>query len=416
LPSLSQGRSPYRTVSLLLLFSITLLLAVLLSERAERTLLSTSVLFLLTGALAGRQSLGLVHVEAHDPIVSTLAELALFSVLFTDSMKLGIRDLIQGWRLPGRALFIGFPLTLAGTALLAHWLVPLPWTESLLIGAILSPTDPVFVAAIIGNQEIPARLRNLLNIESGLNDGLALPAVLFLLARISDAQTSLFHLAVELAIGLGCGITIPWLAVHLEKSRLFAASKVFTPLFPVAIACLVYALSKVLHGNEYLAAFAAGVTVTSLDPQLLDEFHVLGESVTELLKLAALLVFGSLLSLPFLSSIPFAGYVFALLALIVVRPLALSLSFLLRSLSWPEFLTAAWFGPKGFASVTYALIVLQANAHYGSLIFQLCAVVIGISIIAHSSTDVSVSKWLQKQPDPRLESGVSGQPTVLKTK
>lgn len=401
---------------LLLLFSISLLLAVLLSERAERTVLSTSVLFLLTGAFAGSYSLGLVHVEAHDPIVSTLAELALFSVLFTDGMKLGFRDLIQGWRLPGRALFIGLPLTMAGTALLAHWLVQLPWTESLLIGAILSPTDPVLVAAIVGDQGIPARLRDLLNIESGLNDGLALPVVLFLLARVSDAHTPLFHLALEVAIGLGCGITIPWLAVHLEKSRLFAASKVFTPLFPVAIACLVYAMSKTLHGNEYLAAFVAGVTVTSLDPQLLGEFHVLGESVTELLKLAALLVFGLLLSPPFLRSIPLTGYVFAILAMIAVRPIALSLSFLIRSLSWPEFLTASWFGPKGFASVTYALIVLQTDAQYASLIFKLCAVVIGISIIAHSSTDVPVSKWLRKQTNQSLGSGVSGRPTVLKTK
>lgn len=384
---------------ILLLFSISLLLAVLISERAERTILSTAVLFLLAGALVGSRDLGFIHIEAQDPIVAILAELALFSVLFTDSMKLSVRDLRQSWRLPGRALFLGLPLTLLGTALLAHWLVDLPWTESLLIGAILSPTDPVFVAAIVGNKNISARLRNLLNIESGLNDGLALPIVLFLLSRISSAHTSVTHLALELTIGFACGIIIPWLSVMLEKSRFFAASSVFTPLFPVSMALLVYAASKVFYGNQYLAAFAAGVTINSLDPQLLKEFHVLGESITELLKLAALLVFGFLLSVDLLRETSWSGYVFALLALLAVRPFALGFSFLIRSLSWREFLTAAWFGPKGFASVTYALIVLSTNAKNAGAIFRICAVVIGMSMIAHSSTDVLVAKWLQARSE-----------------
>lgn len=97
-------------------------------------------------------------------------------------MRVGFKDLRSAWRLPGRALLFGLPLTLALTAVFAHYIVGLPWLESLLLGAILAPTDPVFAAAIVGREEVPGRLRHLLNVESGVNDGLALPFVLVLLA------------------------------------------------------------------------------------------------------------------------------------------------------------------------------------------------------------------------------------------
>src|SRR5581483_3158341 len=186
----------------LLAFALCLLSAVLISKLAERTVLSTAVLFLFAGMLLALPAVGVMKLKPSDPIVRELAELALFSVLFTDGMKLGVSNLVHSWRLPIRALVLGLPLTLFGTAVLAHFIASLPWTESFLLGAILSPTDPVFVAAIVGRQEIPARVRNLLNVESGLNDGLALPIVLLLLARISSFESSMPHLVFELAAGL----------------------------------------------------------------------------------------------------------------------------------------------------------------------------------------------------------------------
>ena len=158
-----------------------------------------------------------------DAVVAVLAELALFSVLFTDGMRVGVKDLASAWRLPGRALLLGLPLTLAGTALLAHWVAGLPWAESFLLGAVLSPTDPVFAAAIVGREEVPARLRQLLNVESGLNDGLALPVVLAMLAVAGKAEVHLGAGAAEVALGVVLGIVIPWAAVRLERMRFFAA-------------------------------------------------------------------------------------------------------------------------------------------------------------------------------------------------
>ena len=127
--------------------------------------------------MLGPETTGVLDLEAGSPIVSLLAELALFAVLFTDGMRVGWSDLRSAWRLPGRALGWGLPLTLGVTAVAAHYIVGLDWPAALLIGAILAPTDPVFASALVGNDKVPARLRHLLNVESGVNDGLALPFV-----------------------------------------------------------------------------------------------------------------------------------------------------------------------------------------------------------------------------------------------
>ena len=119
-------------------------------------MLSTAVLFLLAGVVAGEGMLGALSLRPDAPAVAILAELAMFSVLFTDGMRVGLKDLASAWRLPGQALLLGLPLTLVGTALLARWIVGLPWAKSFLLGAVLSPTDPVFAAAIVGREEVPA--------------------------------------------------------------------------------------------------------------------------------------------------------------------------------------------------------------------------------------------------------------------
>ncbi len=309
---------------------------------------------------------------------------------------------MSAWRLPGRALLFGLPLTLLGTALLARWIVGLPWAESFLIGAILSPTDPVFAAAIVGRAEVPVRLRQLLNVESGLNDGLALPIVIAMLAVVSSERFSVFSVLTEVALGVAIGIAIPCVALGLERSRFFSAHASYQPLNAFAIGLLVLSVSWIAHANEFLAAFAAGITVKSVGPEACHAFHRFGELLSELLKLGALLVFGALISPQFLSEIPASGYFFAFLVLVAVRPLALSLALIRSPLDWRERATAAWFGPKGFASVVFGLLILKeakaAKIEWSEAdrLFHLVAICIAGSILAHSSTDVVVARWLGK--------------------
>ncbi|MGH3504990.1 MAG: cation:proton antiporter [Nocardioidaceae bacterium] len=385
-------------MTLLLAFATVLLLAVLVSSLANRTILSTAVVFLVAGFVLGDGVTGLVSLSADDAIVSTLAELALFSVLFTDGMRVGWSDLRSAWQLPGRALAVGLPLTLLVTAVLAHWVAGLGWPESFLIGAVLSPTDPVFAAALVGNEMVPQRLRHLLNVESGMNDGLALPFVLVLLSVSSGhGDLGLGKIAAELAIGLLIGIAVPYLAIRLENTRFFSASTAYAPLNAVAIGLLVLALSEVTHGNLFLAAFAAGITVATCGHRQRQAFEEFGDLVAELLKLAALLVFGGLISPHFVASVPLTGWIFCLLALLAARPLALGLSFLGSRLNTRELFAAAWFGPKGFASVVYGLLVLDAQIPASEKLFHLIALTIVISIVAHSSTDIVIARWFDER-------------------
>ncbi len=383
---------------LLLAFALVLMAAVLLSGLAHRTVLSTAVIFLVAGFVLGDGVTGVISLDPGGNEVGTLAELALFSVLFTDGMKVGWQDLRSAWKLPGRALALGLPLTLVATAVLAFWLTGLGWTESLLLGAVLSPTDPVFASALVGNDKVPARLRHLLNVESGVNDGLALPFVIVLLALADQGEgLHLGQLAGEIALGLAIGVVVPYVALWLERRRWFAASGRYEPLNAVAIGLVVLALAQATHANLFLAAFSAGITVATFGQRQRESFEEFGELIAELLKLAALLVFGTLITPGFLGQISFWGWVFAVAAIVVARPLALWISFLGSRLGVREQVAAMWFGPKGFASVVYGLLVLNADISAGDKVFHLVAVTIVLSILAHSSTDIVVARWFDEE-------------------
>ncbi len=378
-------------MDLLLVFALVLFAAVLISGLAHRTILSTAVLFLLAGFVLGQGVTGVLHLQPNDNLVVSLAELALFSVLYTDGMRVGFGDLRMAWRLPGRALVLGMPLTFVVTAGLAYFVAGLPWVASMLIGAVLAPTDPVFASAIVGREEVPPKLRSLLNVESGLNDGLALPVVLILLATLGGTDVSGLELAGELALGVAIGVVVPAVAAFLLRSRRTGSTPLYAALEGLSIGLTVLAVSYATHANLFLAAFAAGITIATVAPEVEQTFHEFGELVTELLKLAAILVFGALISPAFLGEIPWTGYVFAVLALLVARPVAIALALLGSKLPLDERAVAAWFGPKGFASVVYGLIVLESGIALSDEVFHLIALVIVASILAHSSTDVPIA-------------------------
>lgn len=386
---------------LVLCFGALLIVGVLISELAHRTIISTAVLFLFGGFLLGPGMLDVLDIESGDTAVAVLAELALFTVLYSDGMKVGIRDLRSAWRLPGRALLLGLPLTLLVTAALAHWVAGLPWLESFLLGAVLAPTDPVFASAIVGRNEVPYRLRHLLNVESGVNDGLALPVVLVLLAAAGGIESSGWQLVEELVLGIVIGVAVPYAVLMLERLPFLAAITNLQPLLPMAIGLLVLGLCLNTHANLFLAAFAAGITVASMSTEFRIQFEQLGELISEQLKLVAILVFGALMTPTFLfQETPWTGWLFAVLALVVARPAALLVSFVGSNFGRDEQVAAMWFGPKGFASVVYGLIVLESGIPLADELFHLVGITIALSILAHSSTDVVVAKRFEGLGEP----------------
>lgn len=382
--------------ALLLTFGLGLLLAVLTSSVASRSPLSTSAVFLTVGLLAGPLALDVVEVD--DRVVEGAAEVALFAILFTDGQHVPWRRGLRRWANPSRVLLIAMPLSFALVAVLAHWVAGLPWGPALVLGAILAPTDPVFASALVGREDVPRRVRSLLNVESGLNDGIALPAVLLLLGLAGGDpdgwSTDPWVLLLEVVTGIGLGIALPvavWLVLRLPG---VGAVPTLRPLGPLAVAVLLFGASEALQANQFLAAFAAGATTAALAPEVSESFRHTGELISEMVKGAALIAFASLLDPALLLDAGWAGLLLAALVILVSRPFPVLLALTGTRLDRRERLSVAWFGPKGFASVAYAVIVALSGMELADKVLALTTVVVFVSILAHSSTDVAVAHAL----------------------
>jgi NhaP-type Na+/H+ or K+/H+ antiporter len=396
-------------MTLLLVFAVTLLAAVLVSELAERSILSASVLFLIAGFLTGRGFFGAAP-ELNRNLLERLSEIALFSILFTDGLRTrGIRSILDSWHLPGRALLIGMPVTILAIALLARYSLHTSWVPAFLIAAVLSPTDPVFVSGIFRFQGITDHVKRLLNVESGLNDGLALPIVVLLLAQLRGQHENVWPVVLELLIGIVIGVGVPWLGIRLEESRLFKAVGIFQPLNAFSLGLLVLAICYGTGANLFLAAFAAGISVATFSTSVAESFQRFGELLAELFKLAALLIFGAMMAPRLFVALSGWDYLFIALATFLIRPPAVLLSLLGTELGWHERLLAGWFGPKGFASVVYGLLILHAGLTH---LAHLVGLAVTASIVVFSSTDILLGRWFEAHHVPKSPPSQTADPGV----
>jgi NhaP-type Na+/H+ or K+/H+ antiporter len=198
-------------------------------------------------------------------------------------------------------------------------------------------------------------------------------------------EASIGRIALELALGLAFGVLLPLLVGGLVRFRLLGAEP---KLLPLATGVILYGLCHLTHANPYLAAFSAGAVLVAVSPEAKEAFEPLGEALAELAKFAALLVFGALLTPGLFGDLPWQGYVAVVLAIVLIRPASLLISLTGTRFGRREKLTAAWFGPKGFASVVCGLLVLQSGIPHAEEAYTLIA----FSIVAHSSTDVPIAR------------------------
>ena len=384
-----------------LAFGLALLMAVLLSGLASRSPLSTTTVFLLVGLVAG--PLGLDVIDADRASVARISEVALFAILFVDGQDAPLHVLRNHWRLSARALFVALPLTLGLIAVAAHWVAGLPWLAALVLGAVLAPTDPVFASSLVGRNDVPRSVRNLLNIESGLNDGLALPAVLLLIGlaggRSVGQSTGLLPLVLQLAGGIALGVVLPFVIWLLLRLRHIGADPRLRPLGPLALAVVLFGLCHLTHANQFLAAFAAGSVIATLEHDASESFRHTGELASELTKGVALLAFATLLGPGLFSTAGLTGLAFAALVIVVTRTLPVMAVLVRTHLSMRQRLSVAWFGPKGFASVVYAAMVAFSDMEAADTVLALAAVTVLLSAAAHSSTDLFVAERLSAEQE-----------------
>ncbi|MDX6590006.1 MAG: sodium/hydrogen antiporter [Solirubrobacterales bacterium] len=384
----------------LLLFGGLLAVVAALSGVMKGTVLSASVLSVALGmALAGA---GVVHVDATDKAIVELIELALILTLFSDGMFVERELLRRHWSPVARALVIAMPITMVLLALAAKALFPdLSWAEAFLLGAVLSPTDPVVTSAVVTSRLVPKAVRHTLNLESGLNDGLALPFVLFFLVLASpggDAANEGVKLIGEAAFGAVIGIVLGVLGGRLHH-RLPGGGLTarYEGIYAIGFALFAFGLADVSWGNGLIAAFVCGIAMGATEREVPDGFVEFAENSSAIFQVLTFFVFGGLIvATGFHHSIP-PLVLFVLFALLVARPLAVVLSFLRLRLPRPEKLFISWFGPKGVASMLFALFVLKSQVPNGELIFDIAAVAIIASIAAHGLTDTVGAKWLARR-------------------
>jgi NhaP-type Na+/H+ or K+/H+ antiporter len=384
----------------ILLFGALLAVAAALSGVMRGTVLSISVLSV--GLGIGLAATDVVSVDADDSAVVHLIELALILTLFSDGLFVDRELLRVHWGPVTRAIVLAMPITLGLLGLMGHGIFPeLGWEEAFLLAAVLTPTDPVVTSTVVTAQRVPSTVRHTLNLESGLNDGLALPFVLFLLVLAEssgdaggEAAKLLGEAAFGALVGIALGVVGGRLHRHLPGGGLTAR---YEGIYAVGFGLAAFGLADVTIGNGLIAAFVAGIVMGLAEHQIPDAFVEFAENVSAISQVLTFFVFGALIVGTGYDGEIWRLILFILLALLVARPLAILVAFVRSRLPGPQKAFIAWFGPKGVASMLFALFVLQSDVAASSTIFDIAAFVILSSIVAHGLTDTVGARWIERR-------------------
>jgi NhaP-type Na+/H+ or K+/H+ antiporter len=400
LPLLVGAASRQFEISALVLGGL-LVTGALLSGIAGRTFVSLTALFVVVGFILGDGMTGAVHFDARSGFVSELATVALIVILFRDGLEVDGEMLQSHWHLPFRKLVLAMPLTAVIVALAAKLLVGLTWTESFLLGALLSPTDPVLSSSVVTNPRVPQLVRHSLNLESGLNDGLALPAVLAFSAALSATGSGFVwwrFVLEDLVIGFGIGLLVGFVAARLMPRGKELAEGIPAyqkSLYALGCAFAAYGVAVLIpHGNGLIAVYVAAIVLGIARPDLRSYFERQAADLVEIVKLGIFVVFGSLLTFHGLFGSGWAAVGVVAVTLLVARPVAVFAALTGTATDFATRAFMSWFGPKGVATITFSLLVLAQPIAAGSTIFNLAALTVFVSILAHGVTDTAGAEWL----------------------
>ena len=388
----------------LLIVGGLLAVAAALSGVTRRSVLSISVLAVTAGV--GLAAADVVSVNARDAGLLEIVELALILTLFSDGMFVERELLGRHWGPPARALAIAMPITMGLLALGAYLVFPeLSWAEAFLLAAILSPTDPVVTSTVVTAQRVPALIRHTLNLESGLNDGLALPFVLFFLVLATaggDAGQEAVELLGEAAFGAAIGIALGVIGGRLH-SRLPGGGITarYEGIYAVGFGLAAFGLADVTFGNGLIAAFVAGIVLAREEHEVPDSFVAFSDNVSSIFAVITFFLFGALIVATGYDGSIWALLAFIAVALLIARPVAVLAALVGTKLPRPQRLFIAWFGPKGVASMLFALFILDRSVAEGSLVFDVAAFVILSSILAHGLTDTVGARWIERRMEQR---------------
>jgi NhaP-type Na+/H+ or K+/H+ antiporter len=386
------------TIGGLAVVAVFVLAYSLVSRRLESTPITGPMVFVFAGIMFGSESLGLMSGEMAQGGVRLLAEATLVLLLFTDAIRIDLAVLRRNVKLPARLLGVGLPLTIITGGLLATLVFPdFGFWEAALLAAILSPTDAALGRAVVTNKRVPGRIRQALNVESGLNDGIMLPIITVFLAlaaaagqvEIPDSWTA--FAAAQIGFGILVGGGVGYVGGKLIDA--FAArgwvDGAFRQLGTLAVGVAAFGLAEIdmIGGNGFVAAFAAGLAYGAAARDHCDGAYDFAEDEGELLALLTFLIFGAAIAGPALGRIDWRIVLYVLISIFVARPLPAALSLVGARLKLPTVGFMAWFGPRGLASILFGLFILEeADLPHGDEILLVVTWTVLASVFLHGVT------------------------------
>jgi NhaP-type Na+/H+ or K+/H+ antiporter len=377
--------------TILALVGVVILVAALISGLIERSNLPQVAVFLALGAVLGPPGLGLLNVTLNSEVLRVVATLSLALVLFTDAVTLNVKEVRKHWTLAGLVLGPGTLLSAALMALAGWALLGLSPAAAAVIGAALASTDPVLLRGLLRRHDIPGAVRQALRMESGLNDVVLLPIVLVAMAFLQVGGvggTDWARLLLDLfLLGPGAGVAVGLVAVStldLVRRRV-GIRRDYEALYSLGVAFAAFAAAESLHGSGFLAAFAAGLTISALDVELCDCFLEYGETTAEMALLFTFVLFGSSLIWSGFGVLSLGLVVFALLVMLI-RPVAFMLSLARTRLVRRDRLLISWFGPRGLSTLLLILLPVFAGIPGSDFLFAVCSFVVLVSVVLHGGS------------------------------
>ena len=382
------------------------------SGRLEGTSVTAPMVFVAAGLVVGVEALGLVDPSATGVEVKVLAEATLAVVLFSDASRIDLRALRSELGVPARLLGYGLPLTLlAGFAAAVVLFGELALTEALVLAVILAPTDAALGQAVVTMKRLPIRIRQSLNVEAGLNDGICVPLFLIALAVAQAEEGAVGHgEAVQLVfekIGYGAlagvvaGAAAAAVVVYAGGRRLIDASSL--QVVPLAGAALAFGLGEAIGGSGFIAAFVGGAFFGGLRQQRGGEVSYFLEQSGAVLTAVTFVVFGAVLLGPAIGELTWQIALYAVLSLTVVRMLPVAIAMLGTGARRPTVAFLGWFGPRGAASIVFAILVIEEGGlPHDEIILTTAFVTIGLSVFAHGISAAPLAKryadWVEANP------------------
>jgi NhaP-type Na+/H+ or K+/H+ antiporter len=371
----------------------------LVSEWLADRSISGPLVFTLFGVALGPVGFDLVGDSFEANAIELLAEATLVVLLFADATRINLAALRRQVALPARLLGIGLPLTILAGTLLA-WLLlgdEMRFWEAALLAAVLTPTDAALGQAVVSDTRVPIKVRQALNVESGLNDGLMVPVITVLVAVAGvDAGLDgpgdwLAFAAAQVGFGLVVGLAVGGLGGRLldGAAKRGWVEGAMRQLITLALAVGAYGAATWLDGNGFLAAFVAGMTFGAVTSDDCEDAADFTEDEGQLLTLLTFAFFGALLLGPRLETLTVEVAVYAVAALTVMRMVPVAVAMVGAGLAWPTVSYLAWFGPRGLASIVFAVVVVEELETPGTeLLLDVVVWTVAASIVAHGLSAV----------------------------